>query len=37
MVPEGSGISVLYEDTEEFRGRLGEIFLEILLKIDDER
>lgn len=34
---EGSGVGVLNEDAEEFRGRLVEILLEILLDVDDER
>ena len=33
---EGGGVGVLNEDAEEFRGRLGEIFFDILLEVDDE-
>ena len=37
MLSEGGGIGVLDEDAEEFRGRFGEIFFDILLDVDDER
>ena len=34
---EGGGVGVLNEDAEELRRRLGEILLDILLDVDDER
>lgn len=34
---EGSGVGVLYEDAEKFCGRFSEIFLKVLLEVDDER
>ena len=34
---KGGSVSVLNEDPEELRGRLGEILLNILLHVDDER